>query len=200
MSHSTTPWTVAHQAPLSMGFSRQEHRSGVPFPSPGDLPDPGVEPTSPTLAGGCFAMEPSGKPSILAWRIPWTVWVIKSWTRLSDFHFSLLLLGSKVLLNPCSATWQEIKPQLLVFLVISGLGLVLLPRWGGGLGGTVRKWPGRAHPGDLPCLTSIPSWRAWWCHSSYWHSLLNPQLQYPPHWKRQTCFSLAGAKCSSHLK
>ena len=42
-----TPWTVAHQAPLSMGFSRQEYWSGLPFPSPGDLPDPGIEPRSP---------------------------------------------------------------------------------------------------------------------------------------------------------
>ena len=49
-----TPWTVAHQAPLSIEFSRQEYWSGLPFPSPGDLPDPGIEPTSPTspsLAG-----------------------------------------------------------------------------------------------------------------------------------------------------
>ena len=44
-----TPWTVAHQAPLSMGFSRQEYLSGLPFPSPGDLPNPGIEPRSPTL-------------------------------------------------------------------------------------------------------------------------------------------------------
>ena len=44
-----TPWTVAYQAPLSMGFSRQEYWSGLPFPSPGDLPDPGIEPESPTL-------------------------------------------------------------------------------------------------------------------------------------------------------
>ena len=44
-----TPWTVAYQAPLSMGFSRQEHWSGLPFPSPGDLPDPGIEPGSPAL-------------------------------------------------------------------------------------------------------------------------------------------------------
>jgi len=42
-----TPWTVAHQAPLSMGFSRQEYWSGLPLPSPGDLPDPGIEPMSP---------------------------------------------------------------------------------------------------------------------------------------------------------
>ena len=44
-----TPWTVACQAPLSMGFSRQEYWSGLPFPSPGDLPDPGIEPESPAL-------------------------------------------------------------------------------------------------------------------------------------------------------
>ena len=44
-----TPWTIANQAPLSMGFSRQEYWSGLPIPSPGDLPDPGIEPVSPTL-------------------------------------------------------------------------------------------------------------------------------------------------------
>ena len=44
-----TPWTVAHQVPWSMGFSRHEYWSGLPFPSPGDLPDPGIEPRSPTL-------------------------------------------------------------------------------------------------------------------------------------------------------
>ena len=46
-----TPWTIAGQVPLSMGFSRQEYWSGLPFPSPGDLPKPGIEPGSPTLAG-----------------------------------------------------------------------------------------------------------------------------------------------------
>ena len=46
-----TPWTIACQAPLSMGFSRQETWSALPFPPPGDLPDPGIEPTSPALAG-----------------------------------------------------------------------------------------------------------------------------------------------------
>ena len=52
-----TPWTVALQAPLSMGFSRQEYWSGLPLPPPGDLPNPGIQPTSlksPTLAGGFF--------------------------------------------------------------------------------------------------------------------------------------------------
>ena len=49
MSDSATPWTVAYQAPPSMEFSRQEYWSGLPFPSPGHLPDPGIEPGSPTL-------------------------------------------------------------------------------------------------------------------------------------------------------
>ena len=53
---------VAHQAPLSMGFSRQEYWSGLPFPSPGDLPDPGIEPRSPTLQADALTSEPPGKP------------------------------------------------------------------------------------------------------------------------------------------
>ena len=57
-----TPWTMAHQAPLSMGFSRQEYWSGVPFPPPGDLHDPGIEAASPALIGGFFTAEPLGKP------------------------------------------------------------------------------------------------------------------------------------------
>ena len=55
---------AAHQAPLSLGFSRQEHWSGLPFPSPGDLPDPRTEPTFPALAGGFFTTKPPGKPSL----------------------------------------------------------------------------------------------------------------------------------------
>ena len=60
MSDSVTPWTVALQAPLSMGFPRQEYWSGLPFPSPGDLPDPGIEPeslVSPALAGEFFTSK-----------------------------------------------------------------------------------------------------------------------------------------------
>ena len=56
-----TPWSVAQQAPLSMGFLRQEFWSGLPFPSPGDLPDPGIEPVFPALAGRFFTTEPPGK-------------------------------------------------------------------------------------------------------------------------------------------
>ena len=55
-----TPRTVALQAPVSMGFSRQEYWSGLPFPSPGDLPDPGIKPVSPALSGRFFTAEPQG--------------------------------------------------------------------------------------------------------------------------------------------
>ena len=57
-----TPWTVAHQAHLSMGFSRQEYWSGLPFPSPGDLPNPGIKPRSPALQADTLTSEPPGKP------------------------------------------------------------------------------------------------------------------------------------------
>ena len=57
-----TPWTIAYQAPPSLGLSRQECWSGLPFPSPGYLPDPEMEPSSPALAGGFFTTEPPGKP------------------------------------------------------------------------------------------------------------------------------------------
>ena len=56
-----TPWTVARQALLSMGFPRQEYWSGLPFPSPGDLSDPGIESTSQALAGGFVTTEQPGK-------------------------------------------------------------------------------------------------------------------------------------------
>ena len=56
-----SPWTAARQAPLSMGFSRQEYWSGLPFPSPGDLPNPGIEPGSPTLQADILPSEPPGK-------------------------------------------------------------------------------------------------------------------------------------------
>ena len=58
-----TPWTVAHQAPLSMVFSRQEYWSGLPFPSPGDLPNPGIKPRSPTLQADSLPFQLPGKPS-----------------------------------------------------------------------------------------------------------------------------------------
>ena len=65
LSDSATPWTVTSQAPLSMGFPRKEYWSGLPFPSPGDLPNPGIKtasPESPALAGGFSTTELPEKP------------------------------------------------------------------------------------------------------------------------------------------
>ena len=61
-----TLWTIAHQAPLSMGFSRPEHWSGSPFPPPGDLPDPGIELEAPAVAGRFFTAEPPCQLYMLA--------------------------------------------------------------------------------------------------------------------------------------
>ena len=69
-----TLWTVAHQAPLSMGFSSQEYWSGLPYPPPGDFPNSGIEPTSPTapaLQVDFFTTEPPGKPT-------YTIFIMKN--------------------------------------------------------------------------------------------------------------------------
>ena len=95
-----TPWTVAYQAPLSLGFSRQEYSSGFPFPSPGDLPNPGTEPRSPALQADALPSEPPGKPS---WQIDGEIMEI-----MRDFIF----LGSKTTADgDCS---HEIKRRLLL--------------------------------------------------------------------------------------
>ena len=64
-----SPWTVAHQTSPSMEFSRQEYWSGLPFPSPGDLPDPGIKPRSPALEADALLSEPPfyEQPSSLTW-------------------------------------------------------------------------------------------------------------------------------------
>ena len=83
-----TPWTVASQTPLSMEVSRQEYWSGLPFPSPGNLPDPGIKPASPAspaLAGGFFTTAPPGKPltytEIVLSTILWSWYLVKSGLR-----------------------------------------------------------------------------------------------------------------------
>ena len=82
MSDSATLWTVAHEAPLFVGFSRQEYWNGLPFPSPGDLPDPGIEPvslTSPALAGRFFTTSAT-------WKVPGD---FSAATKRADDSFSL---------------------------------------------------------------------------------------------------------------
>ena len=72
---------VAHQAPLSMGFARQEYWSGLSFPSPGDLPNPGIEPGSPALEGRFFTTAPPGKPIVLGVHAinRFLIWVDGGW-------------------------------------------------------------------------------------------------------------------------
>ena len=75
------PWTVAYQAPPSMGFSRQEHWSGLPFPSPGDLPNPGIEPVSPALQADALPSELPGKPGN-----EWTNAICRNMDGPRDYH------------------------------------------------------------------------------------------------------------------
>ena len=80
-----TLWTVAHQAPLSMGFSRQEYWTGLPFPSPGDLPDPGIEPRSPALQADSLPTELQGKPLSLFYFIFWNLYLSHIYELLCSF-------------------------------------------------------------------------------------------------------------------
>ena len=89
-----TPWTIAYQAPLSMEFSRQEYWSGLPFPSPGDLPEPGNEPRSSALQADTLPSEPPGKPNrhltseiIVKWRWWWVLSHYYLFLNLFNFTF-----------------------------------------------------------------------------------------------------------------
>ena len=96
MSDSATPWTVACQAPLSMEFFRQEYWNGLPFPPPGDLPNPGVEPASlasPALAGGFSAIALLGKPVCLRF-IDGTSYFLFKWLCLMWIYYILFIHSS----------------------------------------------------------------------------------------------------------
>ena len=110
-----TLWTVADQAPPSMGFSRQEYWSGLPFPSPGDLPDPGIEPRSPALQADTLTSESPGKPIKKSehqridafklwcwrrlWRVPWTA-RRSNQSILKEIHSEYSLKGLLLKLKP----------------------------------------------------------------------------------------------------
>ena len=107
-----TPWTVAHQCPLSMGFPRQECWTGLPFPSLGDLPDPGNEPTSPALAGGFSTTEPPGKPILFYRKCYWA----ESW-----MSVAILIVFKIALVNHI---WRRLW-EAYIESVISFVGSVL---------------------------------------------------------------------------
>ena len=100
-----TPWTVAYQAPPSVGFAKQEYWSGLPLPSPGDLPNPGIEPRSPILQADALPSEPPGKLSDLdTWSILYmSFYVFLSYSLLQSLTSSLTLsttLSYLILLLP----------------------------------------------------------------------------------------------------
>ena len=103
-----TPWTVAHQAPLSMGFSKQGYWSGLPFPPPRHLDDPGIEPTSPAspaLAGGVFPTEPSGNTHV---HIYTSFFEMKSPTNIGCKYITMSLLFI-ITWNYDKEEWQSSK-------------------------------------------------------------------------------------------
>ena len=85
-----TPWTVAHQAPQSMEFSRQEYWSGLPFPSPGDLPNTGIKPGSPALQADALPSEPPGKPRRRALKMLHLEFLQKIFIKLQCFEDEIL--------------------------------------------------------------------------------------------------------------
>ena len=98
------PWSVACQAPLSMGFSRQEHWSGLPFPSPEDLPDPGIEPASPELQADSLPLSHQENPRALAVAdIPFFSFFL--------FFFVLPVYCYRpISLHPCAHTLSHVTP------------------------------------------------------------------------------------------
>ena len=86
------PCTVTYRAPWSMGFSRQEYWSGLPFPSPGDLPNPGIEPGSPALQTDALPSEPLGKHVLSPLdKVPWVAWLNSLYKSFSLSSFLCLL-------------------------------------------------------------------------------------------------------------
>ena len=107
MSNSfVTPWTVACQAPLSTGFPRQEYWNGLPFPSPGDLSDPGLEPASPALAGDSLPLSHLGSPLIQL------VSVIAAFVFLRNYVLAHALVPLHLLLSVLCSFTISFKPLL----------------------------------------------------------------------------------------
>ena len=134
-----TPWTVAHQAPRSMGFSRQEYWSGLSFPSLGKLPDPGIEPRPPELQADALLSEPPGKPT--------------HWTS-SRAQIEVILSGWKRMIFPLTESyeWSFSGKKL-------GRGKYQCQRWNG-----ILKEPGLMF---WKMNNVVPDQRIWEIHCNY---------------------------------
>ena len=111
-----TPWTVAHQAPVSMGFSRQEYWTGLPFPSPGDLPNPGIKPGSPALRTDFLLSEPPRKPQVpIKSEYIRDAWNIDLWLISSTLYLIILVLPGFVCTEtlsccfPCPPLYRGVR-------------------------------------------------------------------------------------------
>ena len=104
-----TPWTVAYQAPPSMGFSRQEYWSGLPFPSPRDLPNPGIEPRSPEFQADDLTSEPPGKPQYNTYSNAQILYEMSS-----SINRDICLSSSNIETMPLQAGSQRVNAYLLV--------------------------------------------------------------------------------------
>ena len=102
MSNSfVTPWTVAHQVPLSMQFTRQEYWSGLPFPSPEDLPNPEIKRMSPALVDGFFTTKPLGKTHYISYRY------IIYWFIIFKGYSSFIVIIKYWLNSPCYTIYSS---------------------------------------------------------------------------------------------
>ena len=104
-----TPWTVAYQAPPSMGFSRQEYWSGLPFPSPRDLPNPGIKPRSPEFQADALTSEPPGKPQYNTYSNAQILYEMSS-----SINRDICLSSSNIETMPLQAGSQRVNAYLLV--------------------------------------------------------------------------------------
>ena len=110
-----TPWTLARQAPLSMRFSRQEYFSGLPFPPPGDLPNPGIKPTSPAcpaLAGSFFSPETPGKPQVFVSPLPFGLPIQVTTVHQAEFPVLCSVFSSAIYFIH-SISYISFNPQLI---------------------------------------------------------------------------------------
>ena len=120
---SVTPWTAAYQAPPSMGFSRQECWSGLPFPSPEDLPDPGTEPGSPALQADALPSEPPGKPKFSFFSLV----AVDGVYSLRVVHWLPIAMASLVVTHRLQSAGSGVVPHQLTCRAACGL---LVPRPG----------------------------------------------------------------------
>ena len=121
-----TPWTEACQAPLSMGLPRQEYKSGLPFPSPGGVPGPGIEPWSPALAGRFFITEPPGKPMIDVMHLHFMIVETDISLMTNGKSYSFLCLSQIFLWEISVRSFDPFSTVLFVFLWSFGHSLYIL--------------------------------------------------------------------------